>query len=518
MQIGELRVRLLRRRRRSLLSARRSGGRGQDRHLVDHRRPRASSTRPPSPSSATRSPSCGPRGHQVVVGELGGHRRRAARPRPGRRRRPATPSRCRRCRPSARAGSCASTNAALAAHGLVAGQVLLAPLDFMDRRQYLQARGTLAAAARARRGAGGQRERRHRRRRDPLRRQRPARRPGRAPRRAPTCWCCSPTPPGCSPPTRGSTPAPRSSRRSSRSTSCSSGRAGGAGSARGSGGMASKLAAASIAAWSGVRAVIAAAGRARRAAPTRCAGEPASAPWCRPTTGGCRPASSGSPSPCGSRGTVVVDDGARRALLEAAARRCCRPASSGQRRASTPATPSRWPAPTASCSPRAWCRSTPPTCADDRRPPHRRPARRACRQRSSTATTSWSSPTKPTPRPPTSRSQRRKPCSHAPTTQCTRRWRRRIRRVERTCSGQLGLGSGARAGRRLGAARRGLGRPASAPSVAAVARLGGARPSCGPDLGEAGLGLDVHRWPARSRACGPRPTRRCSSAMPLALA
>ncbi len=32
---------------------------------------------------------------------------------------------------------------ALAAHGLVAGQVLLAPLDFVDRRQYLHARGTL---------------------------------------------------------------------------------------------------------------------------------------------------------------------------------------------------------------------------------------------------------------------------------------------------------------------------------------------------------------------------------------
>jgi glutamate 5-kinase len=34
-------------------------------------------------------------------------------------------------------------NDALAAHGLVAGQVLIAPLDFVDRRQYLQARGTL---------------------------------------------------------------------------------------------------------------------------------------------------------------------------------------------------------------------------------------------------------------------------------------------------------------------------------------------------------------------------------------
>ena len=34
-------------------------------------------------------------------------------------------------------------NDALGAHGLVAGQVLLAPLDFMERRQYLHARGTL---------------------------------------------------------------------------------------------------------------------------------------------------------------------------------------------------------------------------------------------------------------------------------------------------------------------------------------------------------------------------------------
>ena len=34
-------------------------------------------------------------------------------------------------------------NEALGIHGLVAGQVLIAPLDFIDRRQYLQARGTL---------------------------------------------------------------------------------------------------------------------------------------------------------------------------------------------------------------------------------------------------------------------------------------------------------------------------------------------------------------------------------------
>lgn len=35
-------------------------------------------------------------------------------------------------------------DAELGTHGLVAGQVLIAPLDFMERRQYLQARGTLA--------------------------------------------------------------------------------------------------------------------------------------------------------------------------------------------------------------------------------------------------------------------------------------------------------------------------------------------------------------------------------------
>ena len=54
-----------------------------------------------------------------------------------------TPSRCRRRRRSARPGSCASTTSALAAHGLVGGQVLLAPLDFTIRQQYLHARSTL---------------------------------------------------------------------------------------------------------------------------------------------------------------------------------------------------------------------------------------------------------------------------------------------------------------------------------------------------------------------------------------
>ena len=35
-------------------------------------------------------------------------------------------------------------NRALAAHGLVGGQVLLAPLDFVNRQQYLHARQTLS--------------------------------------------------------------------------------------------------------------------------------------------------------------------------------------------------------------------------------------------------------------------------------------------------------------------------------------------------------------------------------------
>ena len=60
------------------------------------------------------------------------------------------------------------------------------PHDFVDRRQYLHARQTLAAPARARLRARRQRERRHRRRRDPLRRQRPHRRARRPPRVAPT--------------------------------------------------------------------------------------------------------------------------------------------------------------------------------------------------------------------------------------------------------------------------------------------------------------------------------------------
>lgn len=91
--------------------------------------------------------------------------------------------------------------------------------------------------------------------------------------------------------------------------------AGGSGTARGSGGMASKLTAAKIAAWSGVRAVIAAASR-----PDVLADAVAS----RPGVGTVFvPRSQRLPArklwiafAVGSSGTIVVDEGARRALLE----------------------------------------------------------------------------------------------------------------------------------------------------------------------------------------------------------
>ncbi len=69
--------------------------------------------------------------------------------------------------------------------------------------------------------------------------------------------------------------------------------AGGAGSPRGSGGMASKLAAAKIAAWSGVRVVIASAER-PRVLQDAAAGPRAWAPSCALAAGAFRPASSGS--------------------------------------------------------------------------------------------------------------------------------------------------------------------------------------------------------------------------------
>ena len=93
-------------------------------------------------------------------------------------------------------------------HGLLAGQVLLAPLDFVHRTQYLHAAGDAAPPGGPRRGPGGQRERRRGRRGDPLRRQRPPGRPGRPPGRSRSSSSCSPTRPACSRPTPGAMPRP----------------------------------------------------------------------------------------------------------------------------------------------------------------------------------------------------------------------------------------------------------------------------------------------------------------------
>jgi glutamate 5-kinase len=91
--------------------------------------------------------------------------------------------------------------------------------------------------------------------------------------------------------------------------------AGGTGTARGSGGMASKLAAAKIAAWSGVRSVIALAGRPGVLADA-VAGVPGVGTVVTPRPKRLAARKLWIAFAVGSSGTVVVDDGARRALTE----------------------------------------------------------------------------------------------------------------------------------------------------------------------------------------------------------
>ncbi len=91
--------------------------------------------------------------------------------------------------------------------------------------------------------------------------------------------------------------------------------AGGSGTLRGSGGMASKLAAAKIAAWSGVRAVIAGAARPGVLA-AALAGEPGAGTVVRPHDRKLPARKLWIAFAVGASGTVVVDDGARRALTE----------------------------------------------------------------------------------------------------------------------------------------------------------------------------------------------------------
>lgn len=92
-------------------------------------------------------------------------------------------------------------------------------------------------------------------------------------------------------------------------------RAGGAGTVRGSGGMASKIAAAKISAWSGVRTVIANASRPGVLADA-IAGEPGIGTVVQPRPFRLSARRLWIAFAVGSSGTVVVDDGARSALVE----------------------------------------------------------------------------------------------------------------------------------------------------------------------------------------------------------
>ncbi|MEX2294393.1 MAG: glutamate 5-kinase [Acidimicrobiales bacterium] len=91
--------------------------------------------------------------------------------------------------------------------------------------------------------------------------------------------------------------------------------AGGTGTVRGSGGMASKLAAAKIAAWSGVRAVIAQASRADVLASV-VAGEAGAGTVIHPKSKRLPARKLWIAFAVGSSGTIVVDEGARRVLVE----------------------------------------------------------------------------------------------------------------------------------------------------------------------------------------------------------
>ncbi len=91
--------------------------------------------------------------------------------------------------------------------------------------------------------------------------------------------------------------------------------AGGAGSVHGSGGMASKLAAAKMAAWSGVRTVIAAANR-PGVLVSAVDGEPGAGTVVRPHDRKLSARKLWIGFAVGASGTVVVDDGARRALVD----------------------------------------------------------------------------------------------------------------------------------------------------------------------------------------------------------
>ena len=161
---------------------------------------RASSTTPRSRSCATSSRRARADGHEVVLVMLGRDRGRAC-PRSGCTRAPDRHRHAagdRRGRPAAADASASS--ALLGEHGIVAGQVLLTPYDFVHRTQYLHARETLQRLLDL--GVRAVVNENDTVADDEIRYGDNDRLAAlvAAPRRAPTCSCCSPTPPGCSPP------------------------------------------------------------------------------------------------------------------------------------------------------------------------------------------------------------------------------------------------------------------------------------------------------------------------------
>ena len=204
-------------------------------------------------------------------------------------------------------------NDAFGAHDLVAGQVLLAPLDFMERRQYLQARGTLLRLLEL--GVV------------PIVNENDAIaddeiRLGDNDRLAAlvahlvdadTLVLLTDTPGVLTADPRFDASASLIEEIVEVDHELEQ-RAGGAGSARGSGGMATKLAAAKIAAWSGVRTVIAAAAR-ESVLLDAVAGAPGVGTVVLPHDRDLPARKLWIAFAVGSSGTIVVDEGARSALL-----------------------------------------------------------------------------------------------------------------------------------------------------------------------------------------------------------
>ncbi|MGZ4705237.1 MAG: glutamate 5-kinase [Acidimicrobiales bacterium] len=204
-------------------------------------------------------------------------------------------------------------NQALGVHDLVAGQVLLAPLDFMERRQYLQARGTLLRLLEL--GVV------------PIVNENDAIaddeiRLGDNDRLAAlvahlvgadTLVLLTDMPGVLTADPRFDASASLIEEIVEVDHELEQ-RAGGAGSARGSGGMATKLAAAKIAAWSGVRTVIAAAGR-DSVLVDAVAGAPGVGTVVLPHDRDLPARKLWIAFAVGSSGTIVVDEGARQALL-----------------------------------------------------------------------------------------------------------------------------------------------------------------------------------------------------------